>query len=250
MRIVVLALLALLAAPLAAFPARALSGDQEFDAFVASTWAPAQAAGVSREIFERAAAGLTPDPAIKARPAQQGEFSLPVHDYLAQVVTPARVALGRSKAAALSAQLANIEKRSGVPAEICVAIWGVESNFGGGQGGAYVLRSFATLAARQHRADTFRDEFVAALVMLEKGYARREHLVGSWAGGMGQPQFLPSSYLKYAVAYSGDGAADIWRSAPDSLASIANFLKESRLESGFSRARRGCDSRRFRLEAC
>ncbi len=220
--------LVLLAGLLAfASAAAAQSGDAEFDAFVASTWAPAQAAGVSRDTFARATAGLTPDPAIHARPARQGEFSLPVHDYLAQVITPARVSLGRQKAASLAAQLAQIEKRFGVPSEICVAIWGVESNFGGGAGKADVLRSFATLAARQHRADTFRDEFVAALVMLEKGYARRENLVGSWAGGMGQPQFLPSSYLKYAVAFSGDGPSDIWRSAPDSLASIASFLHES-----------------------
>lgn len=223
MRIVALAFVALLAA----LPARAQSGDAEFDAFVASTWPPAKAAGVSRETFARATAGLTPDPAIHARPAKQGEFSLPVHDYLAQVVTSARVTLGRSKAAGLAAQLAQIEQRFGVPAQICVAIWGVESAFGGGAGNSYVLRSFATLAARQHRADAFRDEFVAALVMLEKGYARRENLVGSWAGGMGQPQFLPSSYLKYAVAHAGDAPADIWRSAPDALASIANFLRES-----------------------
>ncbi|MDE2362052.1 MAG: lytic murein transglycosylase [Hyphomicrobiales bacterium] len=208
-------------------PARALSGDPAFDAFVASAWAPAKAAGVSRETFERATAGLAPDPAIRARPAQQGEFSLAIHDYLAQVVSPARVALGRSKAAALSPELTNIEKRFGAPADICVAIWGVESNFGGGAGHADVLRSFATLAARGERVDTFRDEFVAGLVMLEKGYARRENLVGSWAGAMGEPQFLPSAYLKYAVAYAGDGPADIWRSAPDSLASIARFMHES-----------------------
>lgn len=219
----------LLLAALLAFPVEAVaqSGDAEFDAFVASTWPPAKEAGVSRETFARATAGLTPDPAIHARPAKQGEFSLPVHDYLAQVVTASRVTTGRSKAAGLVAQLAQIEQRFGVPSEICVAIWGVESAFGGGAGNTYVLRSFATLAARQHRAETFRDEFVAALVMLEKGYARRENLVGSWAGGMGQPQFLPSSYLKYAVAYAGDGPADIWRSAPDALASIANFLRES-----------------------
>ncbi len=223
MRLVIFALLCLLAAA----PARAQSGDADFDAFVASTWAAAQAAGVTRETFERATAGLTPDPAIRARPAKQGEFTLPIHDYLAQVVTPSRVATGRARAAALASQLATIERRTGVPSSICVAIWAVESNFGGGQGSSSVLRSFATLAARQTRADTFRDEFVAALVMLEKGYARRETLVGSWAGGMGQPQFLPSSYLKYAVSYAGNEAPDIWRSAPDSLASIANFMKES-----------------------
>ena len=211
----------------AAAPARAQSGDADFDAFVASTWAPAKAAGVSRATFEQATAGLAPDPAIKARPARQGEFSLAVHDYLGQVVTPAKAAAGRARAKGLSRELAAIERQYGVPADIIVAIWGVETGYGGSAGSSDVLRVVATHAVRDHRPEMFRDEFVAALVMLENGYATREKLKGSWAGAMGQPQFMPSSYLKYAVPYSGDGAADIWRSAPDALASIANFLKQS-----------------------
>ena len=209
-----------------AAPARAASGDAAFDAFVASAWPPAQAAGVSRETFARETAGLTPDPAIKARPAKQGEFSLPMHSYIAQVVNTRKVSIGRSRALSLSDTLANIEQRYGVPSEICLAIWGIESGYGPTQGGHDILRSVATLAVRKHRADFYRDEFVAALVLLQNGMPR-ENLTGSWAGAMGQPQFTPSSYLKFAVAYSGGGQADIWNSSADALASIANFLKGS-----------------------
>ena len=209
-----------------AAPARAASGDAAFDAFVASAWPPAQAAGVSRETFARETAGLTPDPAIKARPAKQGEFSLPMHSYIAQVVNPKKVAIGRARAKSLADTLSNIESRTGVPSEICLAIWGIESGYGPTQGGHDILRSVATLAVRKHRADFYRDEFVAALVLLQNGMPR-ENLTGSWAGAMGQPQFTPSSYLKFAVAYSGGGQADIWNSSADALASIANFLKGS-----------------------
>lgn len=206
--------------------ARAASVDAAFDAFVASAWPPAQAAGVSRETFARETAGLSPDPAIKAQPAKQGEFSLPIHSYLAQVVNARKVSIGRSRASGLADTLSNIERRYGVPGEICLAIWGVESGYGPTQGGHDILRSVATLAVRKHRADFYRDEFVAALVLLQNGMPRA-NLTGSWAGAMGQPQFTPSSYLKFAVAYSGGGQADIWNSSADALASIANFLKSS-----------------------
>jgi lytic murein transglycosylase len=114
-----------------------------------------------------------------------------------------------------------------VPGEIIVAILGVESNFGVATGGADVLAVLATLAWKGHRAETFIGEFVDALVMLEKGYATRGQLRGSWAGAMGQPQFMPSAYLKFAEADDGAGAPDIWRSHADAVASIANFLAKS-----------------------
>ncbi|HPG03297.1 MAG TPA: lytic murein transglycosylase, partial [Rhodoblastus sp.] len=128
-----------------AAPARAASGDAAFDAFVASAWPPAQAAGVSRETFARETAGLTPDPAIKARPAKQGEFSLPMHSYIAQVVNPKKVAIGRARAKSFADILSSIESRTGVPSEICLAIWGIESGYGPTQGGHDILRR--TIAA-------------------------------------------------------------------------------------------------------
>ena len=199
----------------------------EFRQFLESMWPKAEAAGVSRATFDAAISGLTPDQAILTKPSKQPEFTITIAQYLAQSVTAKRAAQGRDVAATLSSQLEQIQARSGVPWEILVAIWGIESNYGSSGGKSDILRVLATLAFKQHRGSLFLDEFVAALVMLEKGYATRAHLVGSWAGAMGQPQFMPSSYLKYAVAYDGSRAADIWSSNTDALASIANFLQKS-----------------------
>lgn len=216
---------ALLPPLLRAAPARAQRGD--FSAFLQGLWPKAQAAGVSRGAFDAAVAGLAPDPAVGARPQAQAEFTVSIPAYLAGAVTNGRVARGRAVAAELAGPLRRAETRHGTPPEIVVAILGVESNFGVATGGADALRVLATLAWRGHRAETFIDEFVAALVMLEKGYATRAQLRGSWAGAMGQPQFMPSAYLKYAESDDGSGAADIWRSHADSVASIANFLEKS-----------------------
>ncbi len=230
----------------------------DFGAFVQGLWPSAQAAGVSRETFNAVAAGLSPDPGVLNKPQTQAEFTISIPAYLAGAVTGARVARGRSVAAELSGPLHRASARHGAPAEILVAILGVESNFGTAAGGADVLGVLATLAWKGHRAETFIEEFVAALVMLEKGYATRAQLRGSWAGAMGQPQFMPSAYLKYAESDDGAGAADIWRSHADSVASIANFLAKSgwvaglppvieiRLPDGFNYAEYDLDLSRWR----
>ena len=189
--------------------------------------AAALAAGVSRETVDRELAGLTLDPGLLARPAAQGEFSLTPRDYLARLVDAGRVAGARAQMAKQHAALETVARRTGVPAEIIVAFWALESGFGGAQGDHDVLRSLATLGASGNRRDLFRDEMVAALAILDRGEATRTQLKGSWAGAMGQPQFMPSSYLKYAVPLTGDGAPDIWRSAGDTIASIGNFMRLS-----------------------
>jgi membrane-bound lytic murein transglycosylase B len=199
----------------------------EFRQFLESIWPNAEKAGVSRATFENAISGLTPDQAIVTKTGKQPEFTITIAQYLAQSVTTKRAAQGRDLAGNLSGPLEKIQARSGVPWEILVAIWGIESNYGSSGGKSDILRVLATLAFKQHRGSLFLDEFVAALVMLEKGYATRGHLVGSWAGAMGQPQFMPSAYLKFAVAYEGSHAADIWSSNTDALASIANFLQKA-----------------------
>jgi lytic murein transglycosylase len=204
----------------------------EFRQFLESIWPNAEKAGVSRATFENAISGLTPDQGILTRPTKQPEFTITIAQYLAQSVTTKRAAQGRDLAAGLAGPLEKIQARSGVPWEILVAIWGIESNYGTSAGKSDILRVLATLAFKQHRGSLFLDEFVNALVMLEKGYATRTHLVGSWAGAMGQPQFMPSSYLKFAIAYEGSRAADIWSSNADALASIANFLQKSGWVSG------------------
>lgn len=199
----------------------------DLDRFLQQLWPAARDAGVSREIFDSAVAGLAPEPGLLQRPQAQAEFTISIPSYVAGAVTPARVARGRSLAGELSGPLATIEERSGVPSEIALAILGVESNFGSATGGADTLRVLATLAYAGHRGTIFSDEFVAALVMLQRGDVTRSRLRGSWAGAMGQPQFLPSAYLKYAASYAGGAAPDIWTNRLDSLASIGNFLKFS-----------------------
>ena len=206
---------------------RARAGAGDFAAFVQGLWPQAQAAGVSRETFETAVAGLKPEQAVLAKPKAQAEFTITIPAYLASAVTNSRVARGRAVAAQYAAPLARAAQRHGVPPEISVAILGVESNFGVAAGGSDVLAVLATLAWKGHRAETFIGEFVDALLLLEKGYATRSQLRGSWAGAMGQPQFMPSAYLKYAESDSGAGAADIWRETPDAIASIGNFLEKS-----------------------
>ena len=135
--------------------------------------------------------------------------------------------MGLRKSAQLAATLQAVEQKFGVDAHILVSIWGVESSFGDGEQHWDVFRSLATLAAARFQHPLFRDELLSALQILQRGHIPRREFVGSWAGAMGQPQFLPSSYLKYAIDFDGDGKADIWRSVPDVLASIANYLQKS-----------------------
>ncbi len=206
-----------------AAPARAA----DFAGFLQAIWPQAQAAGVTRATFDAAVLELSPEPGVLAKPKAQAEFTISIPAYLAGTVTNGRVSRGRSVAAELAAPLNRAASRHGVPGEIVVAILGVESNFGTATGGADALSVLATLAWKGHRAETFIGEFIDALVMLEKGYATRSQLRGSWAGAMGQPQFMPSAYLKYAESDNGSGAPDIWRSHADAVASIANFLAKS-----------------------
>ncbi len=202
-----------------------------FSDFVQSLWPLAQAQGISREIFDAAIDGLTLDPATPGSASKQPEFDKPLSAYVAQAVNPARIARGRQEAETWSRQLAEIERRFGLPAEICLAAWGMETDFGRGLGTHDVLRTLVSLAYQRSDRALFTDEFIAALVMVGRGVPRAK-LKGSWAGAMGNPQFLPSAYLKYAVAFDGTGPADIWASEPDSLASIAHFLQASGWQPG------------------
>ena len=208
-------------------PARAAVDETTLARFLDSVRSAARAAGVSQSTIDSETANLTLDPRLLARSAAQGEFSLSPRDYLARLVDAGRVSAGRAQLGTHRAALQSVEGRTGVPRELIVAFWALESGFGSAQGDHDVLRSLATLGASGDRPALFRDEMVAALVILDRRDAGRAQLRGSWAGAMGQPQFMPSSYLKYAVPLAGDGAPDIWRSAGDSLASIGNFMRMS-----------------------
>jgi lytic murein transglycosylase len=215
----------LAAALLLATPIRAQEAG-DFRAYVATLRGPAREAGVSSELFDSVAAGLTPDPSLAGKRATQGEFVVPLKTYVDGAADPARVTKGRAMREKFAAPLRQIADRYGAPPEMILALWGMESDFGSSRGDRDVLRSLATLAFLHRDNPVYAQEFVAGLVLLQRGVTR-EKLRGSWAGAMGDPQFMPSAYLKYARSFSGEGAPDIWSSGPDSLASIANFLKES-----------------------
>ncbi len=208
------------AAPPAAAPASA-----GFDVFLQRLWPQAQARGISRATFDLAFRGVTPDASIVALTRKQSEFSAPIWSYLNNAVGGGRIQRGQAVAAENAAVLAQVEARYGVPREVVLGVWGMETNYGSFKGGKDVIRSLATLASIRYRGDFFRDELLTALELIEKGYVERGELKGSWAGAMGHTQFMPSSYLKYAVDWTGDGHADIWTSSSDAIASTANYLK-------------------------
>ncbi len=195
-----------------------------FERFVASLWPLAEQRGVSRVTFDRAFAGVSFDPKVVAMTEAQPEFVLPIWDYVAGAVSADRVERGRKKADAVSAWLAKAEQTYGVDEAVILGVWGLETDFGGFVGSNSVIRALATLAYIHFQGDYFRDELLSALVLLEEGDIAPAAMRGSWAGAMGQTQFMPSSYLAYAVDFEGHGRRDIWTSEADAIGSTANYL--------------------------
>lgn len=198
----------------------------EFRRFVESLWPEAKARGVSRAVFDEAFKGVTLDPKIIALAKKQSEFVQPIWGYIASAVGQARLARGRERAAQWSTTLDGVERAYGVPRSVVLGVWGMETNFGSFTGNIYVVRALATLAFTRYRGDFFRDELLTALDILQQDHIRPADMRGSWAGAMGQTQFMPSSFIKHAVDGDGDGRRDIWSSVPDALASTANYLRQ------------------------
>jgi lytic murein transglycosylase len=169
--------------------------------------------------------GLTIDPRVKAATLRQPEFGRAVGAYVNGIATNQRIATAQAKAAQWTQTLAAVEQQYGVDRWTLLAIWGIETSFGGNNGGFDVIRSLATLTLIGYRPDFFRDELLAALQVLQEGHVARAKMIGSWAGAMGQPQFMPSNFLALAVDFDGDGKKDIWGNVPDVLASIAKYFK-------------------------
>ncbi len=190
------------------------------DAFVAK----AAAKGLPEIGVRAELEGLTPDPHVITLDHRQPELTRPISAYLNTAVSASNIARGRAGLVAQQAALETIVARYGVPAEILVAIWGMESGFGAVQGSDDVLRSLATLAFDGRRGAWAEGELIAALKIILSGEATRAQLRGSWAGAMGQTQFMPTDFLSFAVDGDGDGRRDIWGSPADALASSANFL--------------------------
>lgn len=204
--------------------ARAKPTDAPFRKFVADLWPLAKDEGVSRETFDAAFKGVTFDPRIVAHTKAQPEFVKPIWQYLASAVSSSRIERGKAKAAEQHVWLAKARSIYGVDEAVIMGIWGMETEFGAFQGSDNVIRALASLAFVHFRGDYFRDELIAALGILEEGDIEAREMRGSWAGAMGQTQFMPSSFTEYAVDFEGHGRRDIWRSAPDAIGSTANYL--------------------------
>lgn len=213
-------------------PAVAATGS--WQAFVDGLRREALSSGISETTFERAFAGVRPIDRVVELDRRQPEGRLSFRDYLARVVTAERVREGRERLADHARELAAAEHRFGVPARFLVALWGIESSYGTFRGRFPVVAALATLAFEGRRAQFFRRELIAALAILERGDIAPDGMYGSWAGAMGQPQFMPTTYLAHAVDADGDGRRDIWNSLPDTFASMANYLSAAGWRSGYT----------------
>lgn len=194
------------------------------DGFVAR----ARAGGIPQATLASAFAGVTPNERVLELDGRQPEFTRPIWEYLDSAVSEDRVTEGRARRARMGADLARIEERFGVDAEVLLAIWGIESAFGANFGDMSVVRSLSTMAWQGRRRSFAEEQLMAALRILAAGDVTAQRMVGSWAGAMGHTQFMPTSFETYAVDFTGDGRRDLWAAdALDALASTANYLARS-----------------------
>ncbi|WP_433885420.1 lytic murein transglycosylase [Pseudomonas vranovensis] len=184
-------------------------------------------AGINASTFERAFLGVTPDMDVIKADRSQPEFTRPVWEYLDGALSPLRVRNGKGLLEKHAELLSQIEQRYGVDRNVLVSVWGMESNFGQFQGNKSVIRSLATLAYEGRRPAFAQAQLIAALQILQNGDIQPDAMKGSWAGAMGQTQFIPTTYNTHAVDFDGDGRRDIWNSSADALASTAHYLQSS-----------------------
>jgi lytic murein transglycosylase len=196
----------------------------DFGAWLQAVRTEAAAQGISQRAIQSGLDGVTYDPAVIARDHAQGVFRQSFEQFSGRMVPP-RLARGEQRLAQYGATLSRVEQQFGVPGPVIVAIWGLETDFGADNGNFPTIRSLASLAYDCRRPDKFRGELLAALKIVDRGDMTPADMRGAWAGEIGQTQFLPSSYLKFAVDYDDDGRRDLIHSVPDVLASTANYLK-------------------------
>src|SRR6476660_9634818 len=219
---------------LLAAPVHAAQCGGDFSTFLSAMGRDATAAGVSRNVIDQAFAGVTSDPAVlNFDRRQRGTFRKSFEEYAATRVVPARINRAKKLMQSQAALLSRIERQFGVPKELLMAIWTLESDNGTGDMGKLpVVRTLATLAHDCRRTELFQTELIAALKILQRGDLPLRDLIGAYAGEIGQTQFLPSSYIKYGVDYDGSGHVDLRHSVPDVLASTANLLKTNGWRAG------------------
>ncbi len=223
--IVALALSSVALSAGAAAGAKSVSPHQPtFREFVDALWPLAEGRGVSRATFDNAFAGVAFDPKVVAGAESQPEFARPIWDYVAGAVSADRIERGRDRARSESLWLARAKETFGVDDAVLLGVWGLETDFGGFVGSNNIIQALASLAFIRFQGDYFRDELLSALAVLEEGDIAPSLMRGSWAGAMGQTQFMPSSYLAYAVAFQRHDRRDIWTSEADAIGSTANYL--------------------------
>jgi membrane-bound lytic murein transglycosylase B len=215
--------------PPAAPPQPQVAGEtpsRPFDDWLKDLIADAHTRGFDDTVIDETLVGLRPIPRVVERDSNQAEFTINLDRYFKTRVTPRIIREGRQHALKERTLLRRVQAAYGVPPGIVLAIWGLESHYGGFTGAYPVFQALATLAWEPRRSEFFRDELFKALMIVSGGSIDAKRMTGSWAGAMGQPQFMPSSYLDHAVDFDHDGLRDIWKSTPDTLASIANYLKD------------------------
>ena len=220
-----------IASALAVTAAPAIAGGG-FTAFLAGLRADARGAGISAATFNAAFAGVTPNARVLELDHHQPEFTMTFAQYRARVMPQSRIDAGRAAFAANSKLLRAVDARYPADPRVVAGIWGLESGFGAKTGNFRLIEALATLAYDGRRANYFRTELLKALRILEEGDITPAAMTGSWAGAMGQSQFMPSSYLAYAVDFDGDGKRDIWHSRADVFASISNYIMRSGWHAG------------------
>ena len=240
--------LAGLTGALALAPLRGLAAEMEFDAWLKTFRQDAITKGIPVAVVDSSLTGVAPIPRVLELDRRQPETTLTFDEYITRVVNPGRIESGRARLQEHRDLLARVSQTFGVQPRFIVALWGIETDFGRLTGNFSIISALATLAYDGRRSAFFREELLNALRIVAKGHVAAQELRGSWAGAMGQSQFMPSTYLAYAVDFDGDGKADIWTSRADVFASAANYLskvgwrgdetwgREVRLPPGFDRA--------------
>ncbi len=198
---------------------------QSVSSFVSALWEEARGRGVSRQVFDAAMGGFSPLPDVMELTRKQPEFTTTAADYVNRRVNERQIGTGRSMRGEWAQTLGGVQQRYGVQPEVVLAIWGIETNFGGYMGSNNTVHALATLVHGGYRTSFFRGELLTALKILQEGHITAPKMVGSWAGAMGHTQFMPTSFMSYAVDFRGDGKKDIWNSVPDALGSAANYLR-------------------------
>jgi membrane-bound lytic murein transglycosylase B len=209
------------------FPPDRATSFRPFEQWLAELMTEARGRGYSEEVLAKTLGGVQPLPAVLEEDRAQPEVKLAFDAYVRRRLTPDAVRRGRELLTTHREVLDRVREAYGVPPSIVVAIWGLESHYGESPGEVPVFAALATLAWEGRRGAFFRSQLYDALAIVQRGDVDAPTMKGSWAGAMGQPQFMPSSYLAYAVDFDGDGRRDIWTSHADTFASIANFLRSS-----------------------